>query len=78
MDNFREIADTFLEAYGALQVQDPEQLTAKIRDLLRDTKAREWLGRNARKVIRDNQGAVLRTLEIVDQYLDQSGRTTSL
>ena len=78
MDNFREIADTFLKAYGALQVQDPEQLTAKIRDLLRDTKAREWLGRNARKVIRDNQGAVLRTLEIVDQYLDQSGRTTSL
>ena len=78
MENFREIADTFLGAYGALQVQDPGQLAEKIRDLLRDTKAREWLGRNARKVIRDNQGAVQRTLEIVEQYLDRSGRTTPL
>ena len=77
MENFREIADTFLEAYGALQVQEPEQLTEKIRDLLRDAKAREWLGRNARKVIRDNQGAVQRTLEIVEQYLDRSGSATS-
>ncbi len=77
MENFREIADTFLGAYGALQVQDPEQLTEKIRDLLRDAKARDWLGRNARKVVRDNQGAVQRTLEIVDQYLDRSGRAPS-
>ncbi len=76
MENFREIADTFLGSYGALQVQGPEQLTEKILDLLRDTKAREWLGRNARKVIRDNQGAVQRTLEIVEQYLDRSGRAT--
>ncbi len=78
MENFREIADTFLQAYGALQVQEPEQLEEKIRDLLRDAKAREWLGRNARKVIRDNQGAVQRTLEIVEQYLDRSGSATSL
>ncbi len=78
MENFREIADTFLGAYGALQVQDPEQLTEKIRDLLGDAKARDWLGRNARKVIRDNQGAVQRTLEIVDQYLDRSRGANSL
>ena len=77
MENFREIADTFLGAYAALQVENPQQLTSKIRDLLRDRTMRDWLGRNARKVIRENQGAVERTLEIVREYLGQAGRASS-
>ena len=47
-------------------------LAEKIRDLLRDPAAREWLGRNARKTVRDHRGAVGRTVEIVREYLKGS------
>ncbi len=69
MDNFREIAALFTSSYAALQVQSPEELEARLSDLLKDEHAREWLGRNARKVIRNNQGAVDRTLEILKKFL---------
>jgi 3-deoxy-D-manno-octulosonic-acid transferase len=70
MSNFQEVTGVFREAYGVLQVKDPGELEQRMRDLLRDPHAREWLGRNARKVIRQSQGAVQRTLEIVDRHLE--------
>lgn len=70
MSNFQEVTRVFREAYGVLQVKDPGELEQRARALLRDAHAREWLGRNARKVIRQSQGAVQRTLEIVDSYLE--------
>ncbi len=69
MKNFQEISESFLESYAALQVRSTEELRSRINDLLQDPAARNWLGRNARKVIRDNQGAVRRTVEIVREYL---------
>jgi 3-deoxy-D-manno-octulosonic-acid transferase len=69
MENFREIAKAFTDSYAALQVNSAAELEAKLRDLLDDTHARQWLGRNARKVIRDNQGALNRTLQLITQYL---------
>ncbi len=69
MDNFREIATMFTSNYAALQVQSPEELEVRLSDLMKDEHAREWLGRNARKVIRNNQGAVDRTLEILKRFL---------
>ncbi|MEE8348027.1 MAG: 3-deoxy-D-manno-octulosonic acid transferase [Acidobacteriota bacterium] len=68
MENFREVSSTFLQSYAALQVQSKEDLKAKVHDLLRDASSRRWLGRNARNVIRNNQGAVERTAQIVQQY----------
>ena len=68
MENFKEVTSTFLKSYAALQVQSGEELTSKIHDLLRDASTRRWLGRNARKVMRDNRGAVERTAQIVRQY----------
>lgn len=68
MENFKEISSAFLKSYAALQVQSTEELTSKLHDLLSDADTRRWLGRNARKVVRDNQGAVERTLQIVRQY----------
>jgi len=72
MENFQEIASAFLKSYAALQVQSAEELTSKIHDLLKDPSTRRWLGRNARKVMRDNQGAVERTTQIVRQYLERA------
>ena len=65
MENFREMAESFLRSYGALQVHSPQELETKMRELLRDPSARTWLGRNARSVVRENQGAVRRTLDLI-------------
>ncbi len=69
MENFRDIAKAFTDSYAALQVDSAAELESKLSDLIGDSHAREWLGRNARKVIRDNQGALDRTLQLLKQYL---------
>ncbi len=68
MSNFREIAAAFLDNYAALQVDSPADLEGRLKILIGDSHARNWLGRNARKVIRNNQGAVARTMEIVQRF----------
>ncbi len=73
MQNFREIAETFLEAYAAVQVSSKEELLGKSRDLLQDPAARKWLGGNARRVVRENQGAVKHTVEVVKAFLSEPG-----
>ena len=65
MENFREISEVFLASYAALQVQTVQELQNKMRELLRDATTRRWLGGNARKVIRDNHGAVRRTIALI-------------
>jgi len=69
MENFKEIANAFLESDAALQVHSGEELPGKISELLKNPATREALGQKARQVIGDNQGAVGRTLEIVQEYL---------
>ncbi len=69
MQNFREIAETFLQAYAAVQVASKEELLSRSRDLLQDPAARKWLGSNARRVVRENQGAVKHTVEVVRTVL---------
>ncbi len=73
MQNFREISQDFLEAYAALQVGSQTDLAEKTRELLKDRAARQWLGRNARAVIRNNQGALARTMRIVRECSARSG-----
>lgn len=71
MENFREMARSFTEAYAALQVSGPEELSQSLLHLLQDPTAAEWLGRNARKVMRSSQGALERTLEILAPCLGE-------
>ena len=75
MENFREISEVFLNSYGALQVQTAQELQNKMRELLRDASTRDWLGGNARRVIRDNQGAVRRAMELVHHCAPQVSRS---
>ncbi len=77
MDNFKEISEVFLRSYAALQVQTATELHNKMRELLRDASTRDWLGGNARRVIRDNQGAVRRTLELVHHCAPQLSKAES-
>jgi 3-deoxy-D-manno-octulosonic-acid transferase len=69
MHNFREMARTFLEGDAALQVRNSEDLARRLRELLGNVAARRGLGQNARRILRDNRGAVGRTVRIVGEYL---------
>ncbi|GAB4252288.1 MAG: 3-deoxy-D-manno-octulosonic acid transferase [Acidobacteriota bacterium] len=69
MENFREVAAAFVDEYAAIQVADAAELEERLRTLFADAHARRWLGRNARQVIRRNQGALERTLRILRPYL---------
>ncbi len=71
MENFREVAQAFVEAYAALQVSSAEELQDRVDHLLTDPTSAQWLGRNARKVIRSNQGAVQRTAAFLRPLLER-------
>ncbi len=72
MENFQAVSKAFLDAYAALQIQTAEELQSRILHLLRDPTAARWLGRNARKVMRDNQGAVRKTLKLIEPLVEES------
>ncbi|HEY0592386.1 MAG TPA: 3-deoxy-D-manno-octulosonic acid transferase [Thermoanaerobaculia bacterium] len=63
MSNFREIAETFLAAGGAVQVQNAAQLIAFVEKMMVDTAAREDLAAKGRTVVDTNRGAAERTAE---------------
>jgi 3-deoxy-D-manno-octulosonic-acid transferase len=73
MQNFAEVVRSFLEKDGAVQVRDAGELEKTVGDLLADEARRQQLGRNALQVVRDNQGAIERTVDMVVQTLDGSG-----
>jgi 3-deoxy-D-manno-octulosonic-acid transferase len=70
MQNFADIARNFVVKNGAVQVNDPEALEKAIAGLLSDDERRAELGRNARCVVRDNLGAIDRTVEMILKELD--------
>ncbi len=70
MHNFREMARNFLDGGAALQVRNSGELARRLRELLRSEAARRGLGDNARRILRENRGAVDRTARIVGEYLN--------
>ena len=70
MHNFRDMARNFLDGGAALQVRNSGELARRLRELLGSEAARRGLGDNARRILRENRGAVDRTARIVDEYLN--------
>src|ERR1051325_4481865 len=70
MQNFAPMADAFVRQHGAIQVQDAAQLENAFCELLADPARRAELGRNALAVVRENQGAIDRTVEMIVKNLD--------
>jgi len=64
MQNFREIADTFLANGAAVQVQ-PDQLDEALSSLLIDPVRRARLGAAARALVEANRGAKEKTLTVI-------------
>lgn len=68
-DHCAEIADLLIQAGGGCRVLHAEDLTGQVMTLFTDDKERERMGRLARQVVEQNQGAVQRTLEAIDRLL---------
>jgi 3-deoxy-D-manno-octulosonic-acid transferase len=71
MQNFADITRSFVAQNGAIQVRDAEGLEPAIAGLLADENRRAELGRNAQRVVRENQGAIDRTVEMILEQLKE-------
>jgi 3-deoxy-D-manno-octulosonic-acid transferase len=69
MENFREMAGKFLAAGAAIQVNNPEELGAAWRSLLKDAKTAQRMGASARNLVDQNRGATDRVLEQLEVVL---------
>jgi len=70
MQNFADITRKFLAQGGAVQVKDAVELEAKVGELLGNEARRAELGRNALKVVRENLGAIDRTVDMLVKGMD--------
>ena len=76
MQNFAEVVRGFLAQDGAVQVQNEAELEKVLGELLADESRREQLGRNARKVVQKNLGAMDRTVAMIIKHLDEEVLTS--
>ena len=70
MQNFAAIAEAFLKGNGAVQVRDAAGLEKALAELIADEKRRETLGQNALRVVRENRGAIERTVDMIVKHLE--------
>ena len=70
MQNFADVVRSFLVGDGAMQVRTEAELESALRALFADQTRRDQLGRNARKVVQDNLGAMERTVNMIIKHLD--------
>ena len=69
MQNFAEIAQTFVENAAAIQVRNGRELEVALLDLLGDPVRRARLGAAARALVEANRGARTKTLAAIAQLL---------
>jgi 3-deoxy-D-manno-octulosonic-acid transferase len=73
MENFAEIAATFLQHQAAIQVDDATALSTVTQRLAADPVERARLGAAARALVEANRGAKARTLDVIGDLLPQPG-----
>lgn len=73
MQNFADVARSFLARDAAVQVRNPELLEAAVTELLANKERRAELGRNALQVVAENLGAVDCTVEMILEKLRTRG-----
>lgn len=71
MQNFEAVAKAFLDRDGAVQVKDAAELEAVIAELLLDPQRAAAMGKNALAVVRENAGAIERTVDMIIGCLDE-------
>ena len=73
MENFEPIASEFVQRGGALRAADEQAVERALDELLADRERRAGLVRAAQEVVRDNQGAIGRTVEMITEHLRAQG-----
>ena len=69
MQNFAEAVRSFVAQDAAVQVRNAAELESAVAQLLSDAARRDQLGRNAVRVVRENLGAVERTVDMIVERL---------
>jgi 3-deoxy-D-manno-octulosonic-acid transferase len=67
--NFRDAARRLVEAGGAVVAKDAAGLERELAGLLADAVRRSAMGAAARRLVRDQQGATRRTLDVLDELI---------
>lgn len=70
MNNFRDIAQEFLENKAALEVLNQEGLVVAVSSLLNNNLKVERLVKNALEVILNNQGATKRNIVLISKFIE--------
>jgi 3-deoxy-D-manno-octulosonic-acid transferase len=78
MQNFAEIARTFIEHHGAVEVRSAADLATCLVDLLGDPVRRASLGAAARALVEANRGAKAKSLAVIAQLLPPGAQGTVL
>jgi 3-deoxy-D-manno-octulosonic-acid transferase len=78
MQNFASIADAFVTKDAAVRVCNATELEQAFGCLLEDEIRRNALGKNAREVVRENLGAMDRTVEMILSQLPEANNSAKL
>ena len=70
MQNFEAITRALVDGDGAVQVRDAAGLERALEEILADPDRAAALGRNALRVVKENRGAIDRTVEMIVAQLD--------
>jgi 3-deoxy-D-manno-octulosonic-acid transferase len=73
--NFKDAARRLVEVGGAVMVPDAAELERELARLLADDQLRERMGTAARELVRRQQGATARTLDVIDALLPPTALT---
>ena len=69
MDNFSEISRCLRESGGGFQVNNQEEFLSQTEMLLQNDVDRDKLGEKAFEVIAHNQGAINKSMEVIERFL---------
>jgi 3-deoxy-D-manno-octulosonic-acid transferase len=73
--NFKDAARRLVEVGGAVMVKDEGELERELAKLLADPELRDRVGAAARELVRRQQGATLRTLDVLDSVIPSTALT---
>jgi 3-deoxy-D-manno-octulosonic-acid transferase len=72
MHNFEEISQIAIQRQAGIKVKDEVELISVIHQLINNSEYRYQCGENGLQMIRDNQGSLNRSLEILEPYLNNA------
>ena len=74
MENFGEVASSFVAANAAVQVENPEDVGVAWIELFRNPERQTRMGENAKRLVESNRGATSRALATIANFLNGANR----